>query len=95
MVVKSDGAMELVEDLVSFVEVVVGTGIMMLVAGLVLELEVTVVTTVDDTEEDEVSMATATDDVTEEDNDGVSVTVGEENGVTDETEDITISIETL
>lgn len=95
MVVKSDGAMELVEDLVSFVEVVVGIGIMMLVAGLVLELEVTVVTTVYDTEEDEVSMATATDDVTEEDNDGVSVTVGEENGVTDETEDIMISIETL
>ena len=95
MVVKSDGAMELVEDLVSFVEVVVGIGIMMLIAGLVLELEVTVVTTVDDTEEDEISMVTATDDVTEEDNDGVSVTVGEENGVADETEDIMISIETL
>ena len=100
----SDGVIDLVEDLVSFAEVVVGFGVTMLVVGLVLELEVTMVTAVDDVpEEDEVTMVTAADDVTEEDDDGdegtavtSSVTAGEENkGVADETEGVITSADTL
>ena len=100
----SDGVIDLVEDLVSFAEVVVGFGVTMLVVGLVLELEVTMVTAIDDVpEEDEVTMVTAADDVTEEDDDGdegtavtSSVTAGEENkGVADETEGVITSADTL
>ena len=55
-----DGVINLVEDFVSFVEVLTGFGITVVVVGLVLELVVTMVTTVDVIEEDNTRLVDVT-----------------------------------